>query len=77
MEENKTATKSVGYSYPSSPNAVRFGFRDGCWSLEIVGSDNKSRAVGGYSTRVAAFEAAARMEIPWNKYSIRPFEIAA
>lgn len=51
-------TKSVEWSYPTSPNAK--GFPRGCWSVEVAGE-----AVAHYAARREAVEHADRLPEPW------------
>src|ERR1700753_2206942 len=55
---------SVDWSYPTSPNADRFGFRKGCWTGERIGfaTDQHRRvAISGHSTRAEAYGAAIEL----------------
>lgn len=55
-------TKSVEWSYPTSPNAK--GFPNGCWSVEVAGE-----AVAHYAARREAVEHADRLPEPWACYA--------
>ena len=60
-------TKSVEWSYPTSPNADRFRFKDGCWTVQIIGKDDMPRTVAGFATRDEAIQNASKMPLPWNR----------
>jgi hypothetical protein len=47
------AKKTVDWSYPSSPNAERFGFSAGCWTVSTVSSAGPV-AMAGFATRAEA-----------------------
>lgn len=64
------STKSIGYSYPTSPNAERFGAPDGCWVVQIIdrkrnGEPKPPRAISAHPTERAALEVAAGRPEPW------------
>ena len=58
--------KAVEWSYPTSPNAERFGFPSGCWTVEIIdGATLLPRAVAGFADRVSAIRNATKIGVPW------------
>lgn len=63
-------TKSVEYSYPTSDNAIRFGFeQEGCWTVQRVSRDNgqlrSTEAIAGFATLTEALEHARAWPLPW------------
>lgn len=65
-------TKSVSYSYSSSPNAARFGFpATGCYTLETIEGCNPPVAISGHASKEEAIQAAESLDLPWNAYSLR------
>lgn len=41
-----TTTKSVEWAYPSSPNAVKYGFaKEGCWVVLLHENDGQAASV--------------------------------
>lgn len=61
-------TKSIDWSYPSSPNAIRFGFPAGCWTVSRMNGDNPGEAVAGFATEREAIALANTMDIPYGRY---------
>lgn len=64
-------SKIVNFSYPTSPNAVRFGFgAAGCWTLSLNYTHATTlippRAVSGHATRDEALAAGRARQEPWN-----------
>ena len=72
-----TNTKSVQWSYPSSPNAVKFGFaKTGCYSVEVKKMkttpgriDVEWEELRGFSNKAAAVCFAETLPYEWDKYS--------
>ncbi len=64
-------TKRIEWSYATSPNADRFGFRNGCWTVETVRGHNPSIAIAGFTTIEEAEAYAAKMPIEWNRLTRR------
>lgn len=60
-------TKRIEWSYPTSPNANKFGFKDGCWTVEIVSANGIPRAVKGFATLEEASANASAMPLPWDR----------
>ncbi len=71
MKTYQPDTKSVEYSYPSSPNADRFGFADGCWTVEVIsGITGYPRAVRAFGTQAQAIDNASKMGLEWNSHYV-------
>ncbi len=71
LPPDTTVFKSVGWSYPTSSNAKKFGFqKTGCWTVSREYShDTKSippDALAGFASREEALAAARKMELPWS-----------
>jgi hypothetical protein len=65
-------TKEVGYSYASSENANRFGFRKtGCYTVSTIEGTNPPVAVSGHATRDEALAAARLLPEAWNASFLR------
>lgn len=66
--------KQVAWSYPSSPNAEKFGFGGkGCYTVStIIISPMRlpGEAVAAFATLQAAKDFAAKMPEPWDKYTL-------
>lgn len=63
-------TKSVSFSYPSSQNAVRFGHKAGCFTVELSYSGKPPVALCGFSTLAEALSHAEGLDFPWSPYSL-------
>jgi hypothetical protein len=66
--------KSVGYAYPTSPSAQRFGFaHTGCYTVNVG-----VNAIAGYATRQEALKHAESLAGEWCpmylKYSVHTRE---
>jgi len=63
----KPELKSVEWSHPTSPNAARFGFRDGCWTVKVGrrGSPYKAVAAFAKDQKDAAIEYADGLPQAW------------
>ena len=59
-------TKSVEWSYSTSPNADRFGFKDGCWTVQICNGASVPKAVAAFGTEAEAITCAAGIRLEWN-----------
>ena len=69
------STKSVGYAYPTSPNAEKFGFGSaGCYCVMITeikgGAMKPPKAVAAYRTKAEALVHAEMLPEPWNQASL-------
>lgn len=72
--------KSAEYSYPSSPNAERFGYtKAGCWTVKLQEIPRKAKEVAAFATKAEAFAYAATLPQPWSGLARTyfPDEIAA
>lgn len=63
--------KEVNWSYPTSPNAVKFGFsKSGCFTLSVI--DRKDfklpKGISGHPTREQAIDAGIAIDLPWMNY---------
>ena len=63
--------KLVEWSYPSSPNAVEFGFpKTGCYTLHTANMEfvpfDGHKTVGGYATLAEAKRAGESFPYPWH-----------
>lgn len=64
--------KTVEFSYPTSPNAVKFGFgKVGCWTVETAEDSNPPKAVKGFSLRDDALAYAESLEFSWSPIFLR------
>jgi len=59
-------TKSVEWSYPTSPNAVRFGFKNGCWTVQICTGTGEPRSIAAFITKAEAIAHAQQIKLDWN-----------
>lgn len=64
-------TKSLDWSYPTSTNAVRFGFKAGCWTICQQQFGHFPIALKGFATRQEALAFAGSLAIPWNGVTLR------
>jgi hypothetical protein len=44
----------IEWSYPTSPNANRFGFAQGCYTVQLVLDDRSQKALYGFATELEA-----------------------
>ena len=68
-------TKTVEYSYPTSPNAEKFGFGEtGCWTVEILEPGKYPISCTAFEDIRDAINRALEMPEKWNpsflKYGI-------
>lgn len=65
-ESQRDVTKEIGWSYPSSPNAVRFGFgKSGCWTVSTTRGQKPPVALSGHAERSEALTAALKLPYDW------------
>lgn len=63
--------KQISWSYPSSPNAEKFGFSNGCYSVATVSSPNWiPRYFAGFKTFEEAKTFADTLEFEWSRYTL-------
>jgi hypothetical protein len=70
MQANKK-TVEISYSYPTSPNAIRFGCKLGCYPVAIVGEKGKLNYVAAFETWAKAKAYADGLALPFNRYSMK------
>lgn len=70
---NKLLTKSVAWSYPTSPNAERFGFAQGCYTLELTDPAGiiPPQPLKGYATEAEALAAAHKLPQQWDRLFLK------
>lgn len=65
-------TKSIGWAYPSSTAAAKFGFKkSGCWVISTSTNEKPPVYHAGFISREAAFQAAAARPETWCRHFIR------
>lgn len=69
-QEAPNKTVAVSWSYPSSPNATRFRFPNGCWTVETREGSAAPFALSGYTNKADAFTAARSTGLPLSRYSV-------
>jgi hypothetical protein len=52
----------IEWSYPTSPNADRFGFRNGCYTIQLVLDDRSQKALYGFATELEAKACVAELD---------------
>lgn len=79
----EASVKLVEYAYPTSDNATRFGFNDGCYTVEVWNRTTLlPTALSGHKTRDQAIEYAKLIALPWaesflkNNPDLQPKEAA-
>jgi len=71
--------KSIDWSYPTSANAERFGFNDGCWTVSVKEPGGLPNADAGFATKAEAIEHAQSLPYDWASFlgrSLKPAEAA-
>ena len=66
----KLETKRCEYAYPTSPNAVQFGFgKTGCYTVQLVKRSElkPAKAIAAFATLDAAHKYADLMPQPWDR----------
>lgn len=56
--------KSLGYSYPSSPNAVAAGKPNGCWTVSLG-----SQRANSFDSQQEAIDFAKTLDREWDYYT--------
>jgi hypothetical protein len=78
-KNSEDLVKCVDFSYPSSDNAKRFNFPDGCYSVSLH-SNTGSKALAGFKTEDEAQEYADNLPNKWASWSpnarMQPQEVA-
>jgi hypothetical protein len=63
----ETMTKMVDYSYPTSPNAQKFGFnQSGCYTVTIIFGIRTPKSLAGFATKEEAIKYAETLPHEWN-----------
>jgi len=70
METTTNIIKSVAYAYPSSPDAQRFHFPFGCYTVCIETPGKPAVAISAFATLAAAEHAARAINGEWSRYSM-------
>ena len=66
-----TMAKAIGWSYPSSPNAVRFGFsRTGCYSVNRLHGSDRPKSLAGFATWAEAKAFADTLDGEYSRFSM-------
>jgi hypothetical protein len=52
----------IEWSYPTSANADRFGFHNGCYTVELVLDDRYQKALYGFATELEAQACVAELD---------------
>jgi hypothetical protein len=61
-------TKRIEWSYPTSPNAVKFKFsKVGCWTVELIEGTNPPWVMEGFDTYEKAKAYANTIPEPWDR----------
>lgn len=64
-------TKAVSFSYPTSPNALRFGHKAGCFCVELTYDGKPPVALCGFSTLAEALKHAEGLGFPWSTSTLK------
>lgn len=66
--------KEIHYAYPSSGYADEFGFKNGCFVVEVGEEFEVKDAIKGFSTLEQAMEFGETLtEIPWGNFSLNKY----
>jgi hypothetical protein len=63
-------TKRIEWAYPTSDNAERFGFKDGCYTVEMVERTPEQQpaiAVAAFATLAEAKDHAHKIGAAWDR----------
>lgn len=73
MKIPRNAThKAVGYAYPTSTSASRFGFaKVGCWIIQTMEGSKPPKALAGFQYRAQAMDKAEAIALPWSRHTHR------
>lgn len=67
-KDGRRLVKQIDYSYPTSSNAVRFKFPNGCWTISFVEGCNPPVAMMAFPDRESAIAHALKItSVPWSK----------
>lgn len=65
----QTKLKAINWSYPTSPNAIRFGFAStGCYTVSIIRGNTPPVAQAGFRTLKQAQDFAANLHCPYARF---------
>lgn len=71
MSTIKLLTKAVAYAYPTSPDAVRFGFGNtGCYTVEMHQLNHAPKPVAAYATEAEARSHCERLPMEYSRHSL-------
>lgn len=63
--------KEIGWAYPTSPAAERFGHgKTGCWTVSVGNPDKPLRPIAGFTTHAMADFYAGMLPEPTSRYSV-------
>jgi hypothetical protein len=62
--------KSINWSYPSSTNANKFGFKAGCWTVSVGEQSTPPIAIAGFATAEQAVQFALTLPEPWSRWQL-------
>jgi hypothetical protein len=65
-------TKQIGWSYPTSPNATKFKFPKGCYTVALASGANPPNHIKGFTTLQEASAYAETMPQPYSRFSLSP-----
>lgn len=67
--------KQVCYVYPSSPDALRFGLKNGGYVVRAsIDEHHLFVSLAGYETRASAYDLANTLEGTFSKYDLSEYE---
>ena len=64
--KDKKMKKTVEFSYPTSNNANKFGFKEGCYCVELIPDNGYPKAIAAYKTEREAIDHAHSLDYPWS-----------
>lgn len=66
-----TKQKSIGWSYPTSPNAQTFGYNStGCYTVNLGVPGKPARAIKAFTSWDAAKACADMMPNDWSRFTM-------
>lgn len=64
-------TKQVGYSFPTSPNAIKFKVNGG---YVVVINNPSPESIAMFDTENEAYEYADNIDMPYSRYDLRTWQ---